>query len=532
MQNKILNSNRSVSIQQTRSQKFVLPERTDDKSVTNVAFAGNRKFIKAAEEGDLGYIIQKINSTSKDILADLLNGKNYKGNSALILAIRAGNNDIVKELLKHPELDVNIKDKEGWTSLYLAVESENLELVKDLLANPNINVNMGAGPKGYTPLTQASSWGRYYKIFTELLKHPKIDVNKKSNGGLTPLMNACGSGCINMVKDLLARPEINVNLLSSLGTALQIACHYVNSLDVVNELLKKPNIDLNEKRGCGSAIMCAVRDRHFDIVDRLLDCEGIDLTSKDDIYHLSIIELMEKYTAPQELINKASQRILGKAPDAPADATQGKISEVQAEASNNDVKADDIKPAENDKKKFPFNIDRIERELMSSDGFLRNEALDDIEKYIESDDFSSELTDNLFGGNIIHIALLSRDEKVKRLILKAQARGVNINTPDKLGRTPLMCAIKNLITAKSDDEIFTDLAVIKFILDQNPDINVQDNNKQTAFHFACISKSVPLLNLILSKHPDVFVVDVTGKRACDYLKTDEMKDLYRKAVCI
>lgn len=520
------NTNKSVSNPQTRPQGLVQSCYLVTDSIINVAFHGDRRFIKAAKEGNLDYIIQKINSTTEDRLAYLLNGKNFKGESALISAIKKRNFDIVKELLKHPELDVNIQDNDEWTPLYLAVESENLELVKDLLANPNIDVNMGAGIAKFTPLTQASSLGKYYAIFTELLKHPKIDVNKKSDGGLTPLMHACASGSFDMVKDLLARPEINVNSLSCLGTALQIACHYGYRLNVVNELLKKPNINLNEKRGSGSAIMCAVRDKHFDIVDRLLDCEGIDLTSKDDVYHVSIIELMEKYTAPQELINKAAQKILGKLPD--AQTTSGNTKEAHAETINNDISAEQV---ENNKKEFPFKIERIERELINSDEYIKNEALDDIERYLDSEEFDSTLTDSM-GGNIIHIALLSRDERAKRIIIKAQDKGVDINSQNKFGQTPLMIAIKNLITARHDDEIPVDLSVIKFILDLNPDINIQDKNNQTAFHFTCMSKSTALLTLIFLKQPNIFIQDVKGKRASDYLKTEEMKELYRKNVNI
>ena len=136
------------------------------------------------------------------------------------------------------------------------------------------------------------------------------------------------------------------------------------------------------------------------------------------------------------------------------------------------------------------------------------------------------------GGNIIHIALLGRDERAKRIIIKAQDKGVDINSQNKFGQTPLMVAIKNLITARHDDEIPVDLSIIKFILDLNPDINIQDKNNQTAFHFACMSKSTALLALIFLKQPNIFIQDVKGKRASDYLKTEEMKELYRKNVNI
>ena len=126
--------------------------------------------------------------------------------------------------------------------------------------------------------------------------------------------------------------------------------------------------------------------------------------------------------------------------------------------------------------------------------------------------------------------MLGRDEKIKSVIAGALAKGVDINAGNMVGLTPLMMAIKNLITANDDNERFADLSVIKFILDKNPDIDAQDKNKQTAFHLACMSTSVALLTLMLSKNPNILSKDVKGKRAADYLKTDELKELYKKHV--
>ena len=77
IQQNTLKNNKSVSNPQTRPQGFVLSSYVITDSITNVAFHGDRRFIKAAKEGNLDYIIQKINSTTEDRLADLLNGKNF-----------------------------------------------------------------------------------------------------------------------------------------------------------------------------------------------------------------------------------------------------------------------------------------------------------------------------------------------------------------------------------------------------------------------------------------------------------------------
>ena len=179
----------------------------------------------------------------------------------------------------------------------------------------------------------------------------------------------------------------------------------------------------------------------------------------------------------------------------------------------------------------PFKIERMEFELTSTDENVKSIALNDLLEYINSNTFNPKFEDNL-GRNIVHLSILSRDERIKNIISRAISKGVDINAGNKFGQTPLMLAIKNLITAKNEDEKSVDLSNIKFILEQNPDVNVQDQNKQTAFHLACMSTSVALLTLLLSKNPNILLKDKLGKRAAEYLKTDAMKEIYKQYIKI
>ncbi|MFC1842165.1 ankyrin repeat domain-containing protein [Candidatus Dependentiae bacterium] len=94
----------------------------------------------------------------------------------------------------------------------------------------------------------------YPKIVKELLKHPKIDVNKAPESGqhkgMTPLYVACGHGYLDIVKELLKHPKIDINKAPESGqykgiTPLFIACYY-DRLDIAKELLKLPNINVNK----------------------------------------------------------------------------------------------------------------------------------------------------------------------------------------------------------------------------------------------------------------------------------------------
>ena len=93
-----------------------------------------------------------------------------------------------------------------------------------------------------------------------------------------------------------------------------------------------------------------------------------------------------------------------------------------------------------------------------------------------------------------------------------------------------MSAIKKLVTTDDDAGKRNLMSNIKFLLDKGADINAQDNNGQTAFHFACLSTIGALLTLLLSHKPNVFLEDKAGNRANKYLKTPEMKAIYKEYV--
>ena len=227
------------------------------------------------------------------------------------------------------------------------------------------------------------------------------------------------------------------------------------------------------------------------------------------------------------------------------DLNNGKIYEYIGDFYNNYVSAEPIpentvNPAANTAKSSDKNtveqiliaglpLERLERELASTDNVIKNSALDDLTEYIKSDKFNPTLKD-AFGRNVIHLSMLSRDERIKNIIAKAMGKGVDLNSQNCVGQTPLMQAIKNFITAKNEDEKSVDLSNIKFILEQNPNIDIQDKNGQTAFHLACLSTSAALLVLLLKKNPNVLLKDIQGKRAAEYLKTDAMKDVYQKYI--
>lgn len=112
--------------------------------------------------------------------------RDYDGKTALHLACTKGSASLLKLLLKAPMIEVNATDNKNWTPLHHAVMENDYQLVKALLlhnANPNAKSN-----KDETPLHLATKL-KSNKIIVELLEYGAI-VNVKTCFGSTPIFLA------------------------------------------------------------------------------------------------------------------------------------------------------------------------------------------------------------------------------------------------------------------------------------------------------------------------------------------------------
>ena len=354
-------------------------------------------------------------------------------------------------------------------------QNGDLEGVKRELAK-GVDINL-QNENGKTALNRAACNGRL-DVVKEFLKHPDIDVNIQDIGKNTALICACFHGHTEIVKELLKHPDIDVNIQDDGENTALIWASYKNNGEIVKELLKHPDVDVSIKDNYNkTALDYAKIKRHNDIA-----------------------RMIENYVPG-------------------VDRREGVIYE-----QNNEL------PAGNTSKTYtPPDFTRMELELASTDYRMKDLGFEDLIKYIDSDGFNPNYKDDC-GRNVIHLSMVSKDERIKTIISKALAKGVDINAVDIAGQTALMKAIKNLVIAGNDDEKFADLAVIKYIFDQNPNIEILDQNKQTAFHLVCMTTSVALLQLMLAKNPNILLRDVLGKRPSDYFKTDEMKSAFNSFI--
>jgi len=229
-----------------------------------------------------------------------VNIRDAEGNTALMYAVMSGKERIAELLLNHPNIDVNIKNK-GFTALMCAVlggseETVKLlqsrsnigrdvivrrskEIVKLLLNHKDIDVNI-CDEEGKTALIWSVDWNQK-EIVELLLNHPnvkdKIDVNLERIWESRPIYTPEMRKMPDRILEWLAPRE----MLSSLRhvvrvTALSLAATRGYE-EVVKLLLNRPEIDVN---ACfpDSALANAVRGGHRGIVKLLLDHPKINVT--------------------------------------------------------------------------------------------------------------------------------------------------------------------------------------------------------------------------------------------------------------
>jgi len=116
---------------------------------------------------------------------------------------------VVEFLLKHPEVDVNKRQKEGASAFLIACESGHEEVVSLLLADVRVDVNKSQNER-CTPFFMACYNG-HKEVVSLLLADSRINLNEPQINEATPFLIACERGLEEAMLLLLADSRIDVN---------------------------------------------------------------------------------------------------------------------------------------------------------------------------------------------------------------------------------------------------------------------------------------------------------------------------------
>ncbi|MFT4792447.1 MAG: ankyrin repeat protein [Paracoccaceae bacterium] len=164
--------------------------------------------------------------------------------SGLVKAAIEGDVEAFADLIASE--DVNAADENGWTALHIAARKGNVEIIRLLLKQPNLDVNAKNKWKS-TPLMIAAGSGDL-SIVEFLLIHPKTNIDMQAEYyRRTALIEAAVKGHISIVKTLVANGA-NVNLADKTGRNSALIESLKNGHDDVSTfLLRSGLVDFSDR---------------------------------------------------------------------------------------------------------------------------------------------------------------------------------------------------------------------------------------------------------------------------------------------
>ncbi len=272
---------------------FLIEEKGADVNFLSDQNSGNKfPLMQAVESGHLAIVKQLVDEHHANV--DL---KKSYWDSALMLACKKGNAEIVEVLLAHSGQTDNeesmhsllysavehehvevalcllrkgakiISEKQGSNALSIACRKGNVKMIKDLLENGgSAHVNFNSG---WSPLMEAS-YGGHYEII-ELLLSYNADLNAVNEEGDSPLLQAIKKLSLETVTFLI-KAGANVNQMHREGTPLMVAIYEAGKSYTPQ---RKEN-----------------RDRLIDVVGALLD-GGADVNMEDDKKNTALFKAVQ-----------------------------------------------------------------------------------------------------------------------------------------------------------------------------------------------------------------------------------------------
>lgn len=151
-----------------------------------------------------------------------INKRDKAGTTPLMNAITESNEKCIALLLKHGA-DPNAFDVNGETALFKGLKySVRTEKIKLLISHSKTDLNL-SNLKLETPLIIAIK-EKSVGGFGLLVKHPKVDPNKRDNTGMTALMYAAINSDDRYIKALLGDKRVDIAIKNRQGkTALDLA---------------------------------------------------------------------------------------------------------------------------------------------------------------------------------------------------------------------------------------------------------------------------------------------------------------------
>eukprot|EP00300_Choanocystis_sp_HF-7_P018970 c20195_g2_i2.p1 GENE.c20195_g2_i2~~c20195_g2_i2.p1 ORF type:complete len:451 (+),score=95.30 c20195_g2_i2:18-1370(+) len=216
----------------------------------------NKAFNRAADAGDISTVrFLRDHPMLTDPAAN-----------AILDAIRHGYVDVVEELLKVPNIQINHQSREGETALHYAAASCHENILRKLLSHEAIDTTI-VDKNGKTPLMKV---GASHGAIELLISHCGSSINAKDSTGMTALHHAAHNRNFIGVLHLLTCDDLDVNATTHTGrTPLMLAFWTPQIFDELLNCRQVVDVNAQDQTGC-TALHFAVHSGAQICVEKLL----------------------------------------------------------------------------------------------------------------------------------------------------------------------------------------------------------------------------------------------------------------------
>ena len=198
--------------------------------------------------------------------------------SALMLAARLNNTNIVARLLKHPKINVNQQDSHGWTALSIATYKGFSAIVQQLLESSKTDVNLVL-ESGHSPLMLAAMVDNS-ALADRLLQKNADHTLKEIYSGATAMLLAGENNSVSVMRVML-QYGVDLKCLDDDGRGLLHRASE-SGRDEMLCFLDEDSLDINARDANGlTPLHYASRKGHQHVVEVLLQL-GADATISDN----------------------------------------------------------------------------------------------------------------------------------------------------------------------------------------------------------------------------------------------------------
>jgi ankyrin repeat protein len=440
--------------------------------------------------GEKWDIVEKILNQFED---DDFNTINSQGDTPLHLAAKLKCEiGLFKKILNRTNpKNINKTDRNGWTALHSAIDKKSKTKVKELLKHKDVDVNVKNDIK-HTPLHLASSWEDIPMDLFKLILEKSKEINAQDKGEYTALHYAILYKSEMATKALLTHEDVDDKVKNNKNeTALHLASYWKDiPVDLFNFIFKK-STNLNAQNFNGhTAFHLAIFSTSEIATKALLTHEDVDVNIKNN-YNETALHLASKWTdIPVDLF----KIILEKSKEINSQDIMGDTALHYAILRESEIATKELlvhSDVDVNVKNYNNNETALHLACKWKDMPM------DLFKFIleKSTDVINAQDDE--GWTALHYAIQNPKFHSKIHVEELlKHKDVNVNVENNIKRTPLHLACYWWKDIPAD--------LFQIILEKSTDINAHDRHGNTALHYAIIHKSEIAVKGLLA-HSDVNV---------------------------